>query len=193
MKEFQFLLIHASSLSSQKISVVADLIILVSFAVALVYYLISLVSSRLINIFFNLKKKNIAEWQVKKGDCSYRRKSVGSKSLSQKIQLCHHFRCAKTFLSLEFPIDKNEDVLNHLIWMFWAGDRNILLCFCFSSNLKHNNYFSHVLAPFCGQAEVGLGLWLGRQRVTPLSPPEPLCPTAHSLLLWGSPCPWGGE
>lgn len=51
VKEFQFLLIHASSLSSQKISVVADLIILVSFAVALVYYLISLVSSRLINIF----------------------------------------------------------------------------------------------------------------------------------------------
>lgn len=52
---------HAPSLSSQKNSVVADLIILVSFAVAQVYYLISSVSSRLANIFLQLKKKKIAE------------------------------------------------------------------------------------------------------------------------------------
>lgn len=77
-----------------------------------------------------------------------------------------------TFLSLEFPTDKNEGVIApcYLHVLSW-GQKHltlvlVLVWFFFPSSVEHSRYFSHLLACFCGQAEAGLGLWLYRHRVT---------------------------
>lgn len=123
--------IHAPSLSSQKISVVSHLIILVSFAVVLVYYLTSSVSSRLINIFLSFEKKNYLLL-----NCRSRRETVviGGKKWDlnlwiQNSGLSPFPMCQDTWPSCPWSsqLIKMRMWLNRVIWMFWAGDKSIFV------------------------------------------------------------------
>lgn len=87
--------------------------------------------------------------------------------------------------------------LHHVIWMFWAGDKSILPWFWF--------WFDFFFQAVLNTADTSAISWhvsVVRLRLVwaygctgtgwHLSPTESLCPAAHSLLVWGSQCPWGG-
>jgi len=66
-----------------------------------------------------------------------------------------------TFQFREFPTDKNEDVLEQRYLDVLSQGQKHPIVISFQQRSAQQCYCSHRLTCGCGQAEVGLDLWLG--------------------------------
>jgi len=148
---------------SQKIYNIVDLIILVSFVVDQVYYLTSSVFSRLFIPFFRffiylllncMSRREIVVIGWKECDLSIQ---VQNSGLSPTSYVTRHV----TFQFREFPTDKNEDVLEQRYLDVLSQGQKHPIVISFQQRSAQQCYCSHRLTCGCGQAEVGLDLWLG--------------------------------